>query len=113
MSNRIVSFADYLTGKVDSYEDEMSRYEISSRKDGKKHGVERIWHKQDGSYSECGYYLGKRHGFYRIWQNKILVSDIEYVDDEENGPLKTWYYSGAPRSEAVYKNGECVYHKDF
>jgi antitoxin component YwqK of YwqJK toxin-antitoxin module len=113
MSDRNVSFADYLRGDINQYEDERCRHEVDSRIDGKKHGFERIWFKTDGMYSETGYDNGIRHGVSRIYQNGVLVSEINYANGKVNGSLRTWYYNGSPRTEAVYQNDECVSHKDF
>jgi len=108
-----MSFADYLRGDINQYENERVRYEVDSHVNGKKHGAERVWFKKDKSYSERRYKNGVEHGVSRIYEDNVLVSEINHTDGEVHGSVRTWYYDGSPRTVSVYQDGDCVSHEAF
>ena len=74
-------------------------------KAGKKHGVQREWHKNGQLKVEYPYKDGQMHGTFKQWneKGKLLGS---FVMTEGSGTFQTWYPNGQIHDTIPYTKGK-------
>lgn len=86
-----------------------------SYKDGKLHGLSKIYHPNGKLYLETEWANDKRHGLTKqYFQSGILYSETYYDSGKITGTLKRYHKDGKLRAEMRYKDGEeCAGLKEY
>lgn len=65
------------------------------------------FHTKEGIKSRtCEYKNGDYNGVFLEWKNETLMTEGQYVDDEQDGYWQAWYENGAKDYHGVYINGK-------
>jgi antitoxin component YwqK of YwqJK toxin-antitoxin module len=74
-------------------------------RDGKLHGLKRVFYEDGVLAEEANYNLGELHGNRKLYSVKgVVLEDLTYVNGELHGPAKFYNGKGELMSEGIYKN---------
>jgi len=83
------------------------RTRLTTKKDGKKHGIETGWLENGVKWREQNYANGIAEGLSRTWHpNGTQKSEASYKQGKLTGLLSLYHPNGQKKSEAQYKEGQ-------